>query len=210
MSKYDIEVPEIEPMLAVMRAHFENERYSEAWGLREHWTMLNKELSSWKPKTLEKIDFKNQKLSEVTPLTRALQSEHDELESEVDWIEYRRKARMEEMRRTMPDFYSNPYMYLEFVEAKLRQYGSHLEGIKDTEASDKAHHESLMNGLIYDMHAYFNVWVYDDLFSIDDENIRLKIAELVRLNMKYQGIDPHTTKQRAESVIQGKSLESLL
>lgn len=189
LEKYNKEIPEIDTMLNVMTAHFETNRFSEMWDLSEHWT-------------IEYIQFKKKRnaapddLDTLFNLKQALQDKYNELyEKMPPYNEYEGMT------------YTDPYLFLEFVEAKLNDYGRELEKEKDFSVRGVEYLSALMDGLIYDIHSFFNVWTYDDLFTIDDENIRLKIGALVRLNMKYQGKELNT---QYKEVQQGKSLESLL
>lgn len=189
MAKYNKEIPEIDTVMNVMTAHFENNRFNEMWDLSEHWTA-------------EYIHFKRknnpdrEQLNALFNLKQALQDKYDELYERIPpYKEYEGMT------------YTDPYLFLDFVESKINEYGRELGKEKDFSDKGAKYLSSLMDSLIYDIHSFFNVWTYDDLFTIDDEKIRLKIAELVRLNMKYQGIE--LVKERKQ-VQQGKSLESLL
>ena len=200
MSIFDVEVPEIDKMLNIMESHFENHRYSEAWGLREYWTMEYKNYHKLRPRTVERREKKAINEPKLYELMKALQSKYDELhEDPPPYKEYEHVT------------FTDPYLFLEFIEAKLNIYGRRMGQAKDTNGgryiSEKELYIGIINGLIYDMHKFFNVFTYDDLFTIDDENIRLKIGELTRLSMKYLGIELITERKEVPQV---KGLESLL
>lgn len=192
LEKYYPEVPEKEKLLDVMNSHFENSRFNEMWVLRDYWTAEYRRCKRLKPRTLKQIELHKLVTEELYGVMIALQNKYDELYEKIPpYKEYDGVT------------YSDPYLFMEFVEHHLNKYGKQLKKPEN----DKKILKGFMNSLIYDLHSFFNVWTYDDLFTIDDENIRLKIAELVRLNMKYQGIE--LVKER-KVVQQGKSLESLL
>lgn len=189
LAKYNKEIPEIDTMLNVMTAHFENNRFSEIWNLSEHWTIEYIQFN-------KKSNAAPDELEALFNLKQALQDKNDELyEKMPPYKEYEGMT------------YTDPYLFLEFVEVKLNEYGRELEKEKGFSVKGVRYLSSLMDSLIHDIYSFFNVWSYNDLFTIEDENIRLKIAELVRLNMKYQGIEFVTEHKSAP---QHKGLESLL
>lgn len=192
LEKYYREVPETEKLLDVMNSHFENSRFNEMWALRDYWTAEYQRCKRLKPKTLKQIELHKCISEQLRDVMIALQNKYDELHEKIPpYKEYDGVT------------YTDPYLFLEFIEHHLNKYGKQFENPNN----DKKMLNTFMNSLVYDLHSFFNVWAYDDLFTIDDENIRLKIAELLRLSMNYQGVE--LVKERKE-VQRGKSLESLL
>lgn len=196
--------------LNIMIDHFENERFDKAWEIHECWVKHLKELRRWKPVTNRVQSFKDSKTEEFESLVSSLTVKYADLDNDMDWIEYRKRKDLFDMKilKETKVTHSNPYTFLDYVETHIHKYGKDLKDISKSVMNDRKLIINAMDSMIYEMHLFFNVWNYNDLFTIDDENIRLKIAELARLNLDYQGRKVLIPKSVPK--IQGNGLEALL
>ena len=189
------EIPEKDELLQVMKDHFENGRFKEAWALREHWTMAYKELAGKRPRTLSKRREHSVELGALAKIKDLLQWEYDRLSDEYD---------IERHRFNESFTHSNPHLFLEFVEEKLKYWGGLLEGAKTEPPrkhtlSEKELYQGVMNSLVVDMFRYFNIDHVSQLDHIEDANIRNKVIELVELCNELQGVDIQAAQKVEES-----------
>lgn len=190
-----IEVPDIETLKKVMHEHFENGRISEAWGLREHWYMEYQSAHCFYKRKHKKPREQLQALVEIKDDLRML---FDELNS---------KYNPKELRNEELIMLTNPFDFLDFIEEKLKEYGSKLN------EPGGATYSLFMRTLIMDMFRFFDV---DDVYmfsNIEDEQIRHKVIELTRLNMRLHGANTEPVKQKVKpkkKAPEKKSLANLL